>query len=91
MPGKHRADPPVHNAHVLSCLVFDRVGLPGKRHPEVAIGGVGRKQVRKLGFQGVEQGRELVEGGHGAILTPATLRRDNSPAAWGLTPGVLPA
>jgi hypothetical protein len=24
-------------------------------------------------------------------LTPATLRRDNSPAAWELTPGVLPA
>lgn len=91
MLGKHRVDPLVHNAHVLPCLVFDRVGLAGKRHPEVAIGWVGREQVRKLGFQGVEHCRELVEGGHGPILTPATLRRDNSPAAWELTPGVLPA
>ena len=69
MLGQHRVDPLVHNANVLSGLVFDRVGLPGKRHPEVAIGGVGREQVRKLGFQGVEQGREVVEGGHAPILT----------------------
>ena len=66
MLGQHVLDAPPNGLAVLPRLVFDEVGLPGKRHPKVPVVRVVFDELGQYGFQLVKLGGEGLERGHGS-------------------------